>query len=178
MIVGLDYDWLSLSKHKTIKTLIRGDIGKLPFSDNSFDLVTANMVFEHLENPQEQLNEISRILQTGGRLIFHTPNKLSYATLMARLIPEIIKDKLKYFLQNRKEEDVFPAHYRINSPSAIKKLASESGFKVLKIKLICTSAQFIMIPPLVFFELIWIRFLMSTRGKPLRTNIIAILEKA
>jgi ubiquinone/menaquinone biosynthesis C-methylase UbiE len=149
LIVGLDYDWLSLTKHKTIKNLVRGDITKLPFPDNSFDLITSNMVFEHLNNPQQQLNEISRILKVGGKLIFHTPNKLSYTTLMARIIPEKIKDKLIYILEGRKKEDVFPAFYKINSPSEINRLATESEFKIVKIKLICSSAQFIIIPPLV-----------------------------
>ena len=177
LTVGLDYDWLSLSKHKTIQNLVRGDITQLPFSDNTFDLVTANMVFEHLNKPQLQLREISRILKVGGKLIFHTPNKIGYTTLTAKIIPERIKNKLVYLLQGRKEEDIFPAFYKINSPSEINRLASEAGFKVVKIKLICSSAQFVIMPPIVVFELIWIKFLMTKIGKPLRTNIIAILEK-
>lgn len=77
-------------------------------------------------------------------------------------------------MQGRKEEDIFPAFYKINSPSEINRLASEAGFKVVKIKLICSSAQFVIMPPIVVFELIWIKFLMTKIGKPLRTNIIAI----
>lgn len=178
LIVGIDYDYLSLTKHKTIKNKLRGDITQLPFPDNTFDLITSNMVFEHLDNPEKQLKEISRVLSKGGKLIFHTPNNFGYTTLLARMIPEIIKDKLVYILQGREEEDVFPAYYRINSPSKIRKIAIASGFNVSKTKMICSSAQFIILPPIVFFELIWIRFLMSRVGKSLRTNIIAILEKA
>lgn len=178
LIVGIDYDYLSLTKHKTITNKLRGDITNLPFPDSTFDLITSNMVFEHLDNPEEQLKEISRVLSKGGKLIFHTPNKLSYATMMARMIPEAIKNRLVYILEGRKEEDVFPAYYKINSPSKIKEIAALSGFNVSKIKMICSSAQFVILPPLVFFELIWIRFLMSKVGKQLRTNIIAVLEKA
>ena len=75
LVIDLDYDYLSLVKHKTIKNLVCGDINHLPFPNNLFDLVTANMVFEHLNNPQQSLNEISRVLKIGGKLIFHTPNK-------------------------------------------------------------------------------------------------------
>jgi len=178
LIVGIDYDHLSLTKHETIANRVRGDITKLPFPDNTFDLITSNMVFEHLDNPEEQLNEISRVLSKGGKLVFHTPNKLGYATVAAMLIPEGLKAWLVYKLQGRKEEDLFPAYYKINSRSKIKELAAVSGFNVSKIKMICTSAQLVVIPPLVFFELIWIRFLMSKVGRPLRTNLIAILEKA
>ena len=178
MVVGIDYDYLSLTKHKTIKNILRGDITKLPFPDNTFDIITSNMVFEHLDNPDEQLKEICRVLSKGGKLIFHTPNKLSYATLGAMMIPEAIKDKLVYILQGREEDDVFPAYYKINAPLKIKEAAAASGFNVIKIKMICTSAQLVVIPPLVFFELFLIKFLMTKVGKPLRTNIIAILEKA
>jgi hypothetical protein len=97
---------------------------------------------------------------------------------MGRLIPEALKNKLIYLLQGRKEEDVFPTYYKINSPSEIRKFATLAGLNVSKIKMICSTAELIILPPLVIFELIWIRFLMTKVGKPLRTNIIAILEKA
>jgi ubiquinone/menaquinone biosynthesis C-methylase UbiE len=176
-LVGIDYDYLSLTKHATIKNKIRGDITRLPFPDNTFDLITSNMVFEHLSNPQEQLREISRVLSKGGKLIFHTPNNLSYSTLMARIIPDSIKNKLVYLFEGRKEEDVFPAYYRINHPSRIRQYAEMTGFNIVRIKLLCSSAKFIILPPIVLIELLWIRFLMTKVGKPLRTNIIAILEK-
>lgn len=178
LIVGIDYDFLSLTKHKTIKNKLRGDITNLPFPDNTFDLITSNMVFEHLDNPEKQLKEISRVLSKGGRLIFHTPYKFGYAAVMARMIPESIKDRLVYILEGRKEEDVFPTFYKINTSSEISKLAKVSGLNILKLKRICSSAQFVILPPIVLFELIWIKFLMSKAGKSMRTNIIAILEKA
>ncbi|HEX4388422.1 MAG TPA: methyltransferase domain-containing protein [Steroidobacteraceae bacterium] len=177
MVVGVDYDHLSLTKHETLSHRLRCDIGRLPFPDGTFDLVTANMVFEHLDKPEQQLREIYRVLAPGGRLIFHTPNKFGYSTLLARLIPEAVKDKVVYFLQRRAEEDVFPAFYRTNSRSAIRRLARLVGLRVVDIRLICSSAQLIVIPPLVVFELLWLRMLMSKPGKSLRPYLIAILEK-
>ena len=53
VIVGIDYDHLSLTKHQTITNRVRGDISNLPFPDNTFDVITANMVFEHLDNPEK-----------------------------------------------------------------------------------------------------------------------------
>lgn len=178
LMVGIDYDHLSLTKHKTINNRVRGDITELPFPDNTFDLITSNMVFEHLDDPEKQLKEVARVLSKGGKLIFHTPNSLGYATCLARMIPGIIKDKVVRILQGRAEEDVFPAYYRINRPSQIRRIAAASGLKVSSIRMICSSAHFVIIPPIVFFELLWIRLLMSKVGRPLRPNIIAILEKA
>ena len=57
------------------------------------------MVFEHLDHPEKQLREIARVLSKDGKLIFHTPNKFGYATLIARLIAEAIKAKLVYVIQ-------------------------------------------------------------------------------
>jgi ubiquinone/menaquinone biosynthesis C-methylase UbiE len=178
LVVGIDYDHLSLTKHQTIGNLVRGNISRLPFADGTFDLVTSNMVFEHLEHPEQQLREIWRVLAPGGQLIFHTPNKFGYATWMARMVPEAVKDKFVLFFQGRAEEDVFPAFYRINTPQSIHRLATQAGFAKIEIKHTCAFAQFVVIPPLALLELFWIRFLMSKSGRRLRPYLITTLEKA
>jgi ubiquinone/menaquinone biosynthesis C-methylase UbiE len=178
LIVGLDYDLNSLTKHRTIINRVQGDIFRLPFSENTFDLITSNMVFEHLSNPENQMKEIYRILKPNGKLIFHTPNYFSYSAIIAKLIPGRIKKKIILILEGREEPDVFSTFYKINSPSKIKGIANQSGFRVKKIKMLCSSAQFVIIPPLAMLELFWIRILMTKPLKSLRTNIIAILEKA
>lgn len=178
MVVGIDYDLNSLRDHKNILLKVRGNITKLPFKNQSFDLVTANMVVEHLDKPATQFQEINRILKPGGIFIFHTPNIFGYTTAIARLIPNIVKDKLIYLLQGRREKDIFDTYYRGNTRREIYKLSANTGFQVMKIKMIVSSAQFVVIPPLVIFELIWIRLLMTKPFKPLRTNIIAILKKS
>jgi hypothetical protein len=40
-----------------------------------------------------------------------------------------------------------------------------------------SSAQLVVFPPLVIFELMWIRALMTRPFKGLRTNIIGVLRK-
>lgn len=177
LIVGLDSDFASLLQHKNITCRVKGDIKNLPFKDRSFSLITANMVFEHLKQPEQQLREIFRVLKPGGLLIFHTPNLLGYATVFARLTPKFFKKKIIYLLQKRKEEDVFPTYYRINLPKRITTLAQESGFRVKEILLIPSSALLIVIPPLALLELLWIRLTMCDCFKNFRTNIIAQMEK-
>jgi ubiquinone/menaquinone biosynthesis C-methylase UbiE len=177
-LVGVDADALSLSKHRTIANRVQANIRRLPFADGAFNLVTANMVFEHLDDPDAQLGEIARVLAPGGRLIFHTPNKYGYATLMAKLIPEAFKGRLVYLLHRRKEEDVFPAFYRINSTSDISSIARRSGFGIEEIRQSNCVAQFIIVPPLAVLELLWLRFLMTGAGRTLRPNLIAILQKS
>lgn len=177
MIVGIDYDLFSLKNHKNIFLKARGDVTKLPFRNNIFDLVTANMVVEHLDRPDIQFRDINRILKPEGIFVLHTPNALGYTTIMGKLISGILKNKLIYHFDGRKEEDVFDTYYMANTKKRINNLAKITGFEILKIKMIVSSAKFVIIPPLVILELIWIRILMTQIFKPLRTNIIAILRK-
>ena len=59
----------------------------------------------------------------------------------------------------------------------IEKTAEAVGFKVAVLRLIVSSAQLVMIPPLAVLELVLIRILMTRWCRPLRTNIITILQK-
>lgn len=56
---------------------------KLPFKDNSYDLLWCSEVIEHLASPLFTVNEFRRILKPGGKMILTTPN--SYFWLMKPL---------------------------------------------------------------------------------------------
>ena len=177
MVVGIDYDYLSLKQNNNILLKARCNISNIPFQDHVFDLITSNMVVEHLGNPEVQFSEISRVLKPNGFFIFHTPTDLGYVTLISRLIPDIIKKMFIYILQRRKEEDVFKTNYRVNNKRRIQELAQRNGFEIKEIKMVNSSAQFAVVPPLALFELIWIKILMLDTFKSFRPYIIAILEK-
>jgi SAM-dependent methyltransferase len=49
--------------------------GRLDFPDATFDLVTANQVFEHVEDPDAALDELCRVLKTNGRMLALFPTK-------------------------------------------------------------------------------------------------------
>ena len=42
---------------------------KLPFDDDTFDIVTMSLVIDHLEDIRNPLSDIRRVLREGGRLI-------------------------------------------------------------------------------------------------------------
>ena len=176
MIVGIDGDYISLYKNK-IKNKIVGDIQKLPFKDKSFNLITSNMVVEHIEKPFLLLTELSRILKPDGVFIFHTPNLLNYQTFIALLIPELVKNKLIGFFEGRKEEDVYPAYYRMNTLKKIKDLAKVSGFNLYEIKVVNSTPKTIMLGPVVIIELFIIRVLNLKLFRSLRSNLIAVFRR-
>jgi len=176
-VIGIDSDLNSLKRHATIQHRVGGDILRLPFRDNSFDLVTANMVFEHIKLPEIVLTEVYRVLKPGGILLFHTPNARGYPTIIARVIPERIKAWLVWWLQKRKEEDLYPAFYRINLEEDIQRISSSIGFRVHNIAHIVSSAQTAIFFPLAMIELIVIRLLMKPTFEKYRTNLIVSLQK-
>jgi len=49
--------------------------GRIPFPDDSFDLIVTNQVMEHVENLDFVLSEINRVLKTGGRVLSLFPDK-------------------------------------------------------------------------------------------------------
>ncbi len=49
--------------------LVQGDSERLPFADDSFDLVTCSHSFHHYPNQARVVREMHRILRPGGRLM-------------------------------------------------------------------------------------------------------------
>ena len=176
-VVGLDYDFPSLTKHKTISRKVMGTADALPFKNEHFDIVTGNMVVEHLDKPGIQFAEIKRVLKPDGLFIFHTVNETGYFAAMRKLVPDILVKRLARVLDGRESDDVFEVHYKANSEKKINQLSEKTGFAVEKINFISSDAVFSLVPPLAVVELLWIKLLMLRSLHKLRTNLIVVLRK-
>ena len=85
---------LGLLKGRGSSFCICGDARRLPFADNSFDIVTSFAVLHHIWPIEEPLAEILRVLKPGGLAFFNEPN--AYALTRAALIlPNALKRRLK-----------------------------------------------------------------------------------
>lgn len=59
--------------------LVRGDAGRLPFDDRSFDAVVSTEAFHWFPDQATTLHEIHRVLRPGGRLLLALVNTPSTA---------------------------------------------------------------------------------------------------
>lgn len=95
----------------------------LPFGDEKFDLIVSDVTFEHIEHPEIVSKELLRVLKTGGYICARTPNATGYVKIITNLVPNKHHAKLlKYIQPHRREDDVFPTVYKMNTVSSIKKL--------------------------------------------------------
>lgn len=87
-------------KNAAIKFLIKNidyvqaDVESIPLPDNTFDVITCYSCFPHFQDKLKALNEINRVLKTGGRLfIFHTSSRDAINDIH-RQIPVVKNDLL------------------------------------------------------------------------------------
>lgn len=177
IVVGMDLDYGAIARHRSIRYRSLCNVSRLPFEDGSFDLVTANMVVEHLDEPEVQFTEIARVLRPGGVFLFHTPNKGNYMMPFIRMVPESSKKLLARIVEGRAAEDVYPTHYRANDPSAIERAAAKSQLNVDRIEFVNSTPVFSVVPPLLLPELLLLRQLERPGLQHLRATLICRLTK-
>jgi len=178
MLAGIDLDWEGLRANPFVSARILGTLERLPFRAESFDVATANMVVEHLGSPAAMLEEVNRVLRPGGLFILHTPNRNAVMIRVAAAMPQSMKNFLARLLEGRREEDVFPAFYRMNTLAAISQMAAASGFRVQQIRSLSSSAVTALLGPVAIMELLYLRLLEAKRFRNYRSNLIAVLQKA
>ncbi|MBI2434569.1 MAG: class I SAM-dependent methyltransferase [Candidatus Hydrogenedentes bacterium] len=127
--VGCDMDLLGLRANELAHGVVLAPLGKLPFPDNTFDLIACKWVLEHLEQPEIDLGECRRVLKPGGTFIALTPNAYSAFTLISRFIPYRLKQILKGNMFGVHEEDTFRTWYRANSRGRLARLARSVHFE-------------------------------------------------
>jgi SAM-dependent methyltransferase len=63
---------------------LNGRADQLPFSDNTFDLVTCQTVLIHVADVQSSLREMIRVLKPGGMLAVAEPNNMALSVVLGR----------------------------------------------------------------------------------------------
>ncbi|MFL5917819.1 MAG: class I SAM-dependent methyltransferase [Gaiellaceae bacterium] len=133
-LVGVDLDAEAGAENRALDRFIVADLcSRLPFEDESFDLVYANFVIEHLDTPASALREWRRLLRPDGSLILLTSNSANPVMAAARLLPHRVRSVVKRVGPGVAERDVIPARYRANTPRRFEALVAGAGFEPVEI---------------------------------------------
>jgi SAM-dependent methyltransferase len=74
--VGLDVEFeRTIDSRQLVDQVLCGVGEKLPFPQDSFDLILSHEVLEHVVDHQQVIDEIVRVLKPGGRLLLFCPNR-------------------------------------------------------------------------------------------------------
>jgi demethylmenaquinone methyltransferase/2-methoxy-6-polyprenyl-1,4-benzoquinol methylase len=84
----LEQAWAKLGKHDPV-SFYRGDAERLPFRDDTFDVVWSSGSIEYWPNPVEGLRECRRVAKPGGEVLVVGPNDPA-TTIFQRLADAIM----------------------------------------------------------------------------------------
>lgn len=179
-VVGVDLDLFHLRKHANISRRICASLDSLPFSDASFDLITSNMVLEHLPAPSTIFRELSRVLAPGGTLMVHTPNTRNYlvfANILAKkLLPRSVI--LKLVPDNRPADDIYPTHYHANNRRALRNLGESANLQPEFVRFLPNPQPYTrFFAPAAFFELLLMRATMTRPLDRFAATIVMVFRK-
>jgi ubiquinone/menaquinone biosynthesis C-methylase UbiE len=154
-LVGVDPDLDALRDNRACHLRLKADSSALPFADGSFDLVTSNMVFEHVDDPEAILREIRRVLRCCGNLIVLTPNWLDIVTIAAWAVPNLLHPVFVSRVEARSKEDVYPTRFRFNRRGAVEKMLRDTRFNRCRVELLDQPDTYPHVPVFARIESAW-----------------------
>jgi SAM-dependent methyltransferase len=121
-VVGVDADRDALAEAAKlgIETHWADLDDPLPFGDESFDVVVAGELMEHLRDPARFTSEARRVLRPGGTFVASVPNAFR------------LKNRLRFLLGRKPESD--PTHLHMFSPDEARGLLA--GFEDVQLDFI------------------------------------------
>lgn len=131
-ICGVDVDSAVLDNPHVHEARVASG-ASIPYQDETFDVVVACNVLEHLDDPAPVFCEIARVLAPGGRLFVKTPNRWHYMPLIASVTPQAFHVAYNT-LRGRAEHDTFPTRYRANTSRKLRELAGDANLRVRRLE--------------------------------------------
>jgi len=177
-VTGIDLD-PGISKNPFLHSYVIGSVYDLSaFGEKKFDVIFCNSVIEHIDDPGKFSEEILHVLKPGGTFFGKTPNRNHYMPFIARITPLSFH---KWFnkKRGRPEEHTFATHYKLNTPSAIKKYFSGPAWTNLSIETFEGPPSYLRMN-FLFYSAGWLyeRFVNTFKASGLRMVIIFSVRKS
>lgn len=127
-VIGIDVDPVAAENPGIDEFHHIDGISPWPVPDKTIDLCVADFVLEHIDDPANFFAETARVLKPGGVFCARTSNRIGYVGIVASLISNRRHQQiLKVAQQERKEVDVFPTCYRVNTLWTLRRAMKKSG---------------------------------------------------
>lgn len=177
-VIGCDLEPSGLAANPVLTAAEIADATRLPHPDGSFDLVTANMVLEHVPNAAPMFTEVARVLAPGGQFAFVTPHLGHPAVRLMSMIPRGTRSAFAHMTDSRANADIFPTHYAVNTPDVVRRCAAAAGLRVDCLEVFFSYPVFRTPAAAVWLEALWIRAMMgSGLGARVGSNLVGVLQK-
>lgn len=178
LLVGVDLQIESLQRNLHIEFAVVADTTALPFRAATFDVASANMVIEHLPNPESAFTEVGRTLVPNGQFVLVTPNKRNPVVFLAS---SVLKPRWRAFLgkvvEGRPEEAIFDTHYRANTLRRLIQLAADADLSAQELEQVFSWPFFRRPLVVVALECLWIRMASGLGWRMFGNNLIGRLVK-
>jgi 2-polyprenyl-3-methyl-5-hydroxy-6-metoxy-1,4-benzoquinol methylase len=137
-VVGVDVDRQALADAAELglETVWADAEERLPFEDESFDVVVAAELLEHLQEPRRLMGEAWRLLRRGGTVAGSVPNSFR------------LKNRLRFLAGRPPEED--PTALQLFRPEDV--LALLDGFEEPRLQYV--ASRFLRLHPRLFANVI------------------------
>jgi len=124
LVVGVDPSQ-NICENEFIHKAVRAPIEDFQ-SESKFDLVTLRMVAEHVTNPSQIVETLTRVTKPGAKVVLYTVNRYSPTAFLSALIPFRAHHILKAILWKTEERDTFPVVYKMNTRKTLLSLMNQS----------------------------------------------------
>ena len=180
-IDGLDIDERVL-ENPDLENAMTYEGREFPISDESYDLVYADYVMEHVEDPKLMLSEISRVLRPGGHFVFRTPNIFHYVSIISRFSPHSFHLAVANKVRQNPEDAIepYPTYYRFNSRHAVLAALRQTSMENVELRMIEKQPSYLQFNPWAYRLGVAYERVVNSTGllAGLRSNIFGVLAKS
>lgn len=129
-VIGIDIDMRGQQNILIDEFKLIENKNHWPVENNSIDLILADYVLEHFENPEIFFSESKRVLKNKGQICIRTSNSWNYIVILAKLFPANWHKKIiKKVQPTRASKDVYHTFYHCNSFLKLQKMLKKFNFK-------------------------------------------------